>query len=323
MKPDDQHLEKIQHQTFQPVFILGFHRSGTSILYKMLSSTDCFNPATAYHLINYDELLDTHLNHQTEQAKKELTKLFKTQGLDDRAIDTLKVTADFAEEYGFFLDHYTNQMNISKTNVKIFKQLCQKIQFIAENNKPILLKNPYDFSNFLFLKSVFPNAKFIFIHRHPLKTISSTISAVSLILQEKNFYTKLLSKTYNKIYENPLLLTSLRCLFSRFSFISCLFLTVYSANKTRFYLNNIEKLSAEDYVSITYEELCKHPQKNITDIMQRLNLTPTNEVRYSEMIKPRKIKLHPIVLSLRKFIYKMMHRYCTVFSYTLDNYEDE
>ncbi len=321
MEPDDRHISHIKHQTFQPIFILGFHRSGTSILYKMLTETGCFNSVTAYHIIHYPTLLDTHSNHKTTEAQQQLTDMFKEHGLDDRAIDTLKITADFAEEYGFLLDRYSHSMKITKSNVDLFTTLCQKIQYLAENTKPILLKNPYDFSNFLYLKAVFPNAKFIFIHRHPFKTISSTLQAMHLLFQHKNVYTTKLSKTYGKIYENPLLLLPCRWLFSSLSFFSCVLLILYSSRVARFYLNNIKKLPDDSYISITYEDLCENPEQIIQDILKQVHLTPRTSLSYHEMIKPRKIKLHPMVLFLRAFIYAAMKRYCDTFSYTVDDLE--
>lgn len=74
-------------------------------------------------------------------------------------------------------------MFITRKNVALFTEMCKKIQFIAGNDKPILLKNPYDFPNFLYIKRVFPNARFVFIHRNPLKTISSTLNAIKMILK--------------------------------------------------------------------------------------------------------------------------------------------
>ena len=56
------------------------HRSGTSILYKMLTETGNFNPVTAYHLINYNELLFNHHQNKEEQAKQELTESLKKKG---------------------------------------------------------------------------------------------------------------------------------------------------------------------------------------------------------------------------------------------------
>lgn len=37
-----------------PVFILGLHRSGTTILYEMLASTGAFDVLTAWHVIEFD-----------------------------------------------------------------------------------------------------------------------------------------------------------------------------------------------------------------------------------------------------------------------------
>jgi hypothetical protein len=42
-----------------PVFILGHHRSGTTMLYELLERTKSFNIITAYHAVCYDCLL-TH-----------------------------------------------------------------------------------------------------------------------------------------------------------------------------------------------------------------------------------------------------------------------
>ncbi len=100
MNPDQQHLGKIENIDFYPIFIMGMHRSGTSILYKMLTTSGSFNPVTVYHLIKYDQLLDDYENKRQDIVKKKLTNSFREQGLDDRGIDKLKITADFAEEFG-------------------------------------------------------------------------------------------------------------------------------------------------------------------------------------------------------------------------------
>jgi len=100
INPDNEFIQELQQVTFQPVFIVGLHRSGTSILYKMLTETGNFNPVTAYHLINYNELLLNHHLKKEEFAKQLLTESFREKGLRDRGIDRLKVTAEFAEEYG-------------------------------------------------------------------------------------------------------------------------------------------------------------------------------------------------------------------------------
>jgi len=312
---DLQYLYLLENITFQPVFILGLHRSGTSILYKMLTSTECFNPVTAYHLIKYDQLLDDCENKRQDNVKKRLTESFRKKGLDDRGIDKLKVSADFAEEYGFFLDEKSAQTFITKKNVSKFTEMCKKITYVSDMEKPILLKNPYDFSNFIYIKKTFPNAKFIFIHRHPFKVLSSLMTAVRVLFETNNHYASQLSRIYNKLYENPLALYGVRCLTTIFSIFGLMLLCIYSSKATKYYIKNIKSFSKEDFISITYEELCKDPQKNIENIMKSLNIKPRKKIDFTSFIKPRKTNLDPSVVELNRFISKTMRHYFVCFGY--------
>ncbi len=317
-RKDRQYLKELKNVDFQPVFILGVHRSGTSILYKMLTATGCFNPVTAYHLINYDELLSNHHEQKEHDAKQQLTESFLKNGLMDRGIDRLKITADFAEEYGFLLGNQTLQMRITKKNVALFTELCKKIQFIAGNQKPILLKNPYDFPNFLYLKEVFPNARFVFIHRHPLKTISSTLNAIRTIVKERNPYTTRLSKVYDTFYSNPLLLQPLRFIVHTLAECCVVVFTRITKKAVDYYVKNIEKLPKDDYISITYEEFCVHPQETLQNIMEKLSLTMIQQIDASSLMNPRKVDIDRSVEKLRMYIYKSMKEYFDLFHYTIE-----
>ena len=318
INPDREFVQELQRVTFQPVFILGLHRSGTSILYKMLTETESFNPVTAYHLINYNELLLNHHRGKEKHAKQQLTESFKEKGLQDRGIDRLKVTAEFTEEYGFLLNKKTVQMFITRKNVALFIEMCKKIQFIAGNDKPILLKNPYDFPNFLYIKQMFPNAKFVFIHRHPLKTISSTLNAIEMILKNKNAYTAQLSEIYDKFYTNPLILQPLRFIFSKIPECGVILITRITTKAVDYYLKNIEKLPKEDYISITYEGFCQHPQKTIENIMETLSLKMKHTIDASSLMRPRSGDIDSSVQKLRPRIYKSMKTYCDWFHYAIE-----
>jgi hypothetical protein len=318
-KPDDQYIEELQHVDFQPVFILGVHRSGTSILYKMLAATGSFNPVTVYHLINYHELLSNHHQNTEENARQQLTESFKTQGVADRKIDSMKITADFAEEYGFLLNEKTISMSLSSKNIPLFTELCKKIQYLAGNTKPILLKNPYDFSNFLFIKQQFPNAKFVFIHRHPLKTISSTLKAFQVIFEKKQSYMARLSRMYETVYPIPLLLQPFRLFFLKVPGLGVMYITRTTAKATKFYVENIKKLPQDDYIAITYEEFCAHPQKTIEDIMQKLSLKIHTPLDAPALMNPRKVNVDEHVRKMQPYIYRSMREYCKMFGYTQDD----
>ncbi len=313
--PDYEYLYTLKAIQNKPVFILGLHRSGTSILYTMLTAIGSFNPVTAYHLINYNELLTNHFQKKEQQAKKELTTSFKTQNLNDRGIDRLSLTANFAEEYGFLLGQQTILMKLNNKNFLLFNELMQKIQLISENTNPILLKNPFDFPNFLYIKKMIPQAKFIFIHRHPFNILSSTMNAIQFLLKEKNSYTAALSPLYIKLYKNPISLFFVRCCFLTFSAFGMILLTLSTRSALRSYSKNIFRLSKEDYVAVTYEDLCKNPEKTMMYLMNFLNIIPKQSVDFCSMVKPRMPPLEKNVRQFHKFIYWCLKPYFIAFGY--------
>ncbi len=318
MNRDEEHLNKLTNIVFEPFFILGVHRSGTSILYKMLAATGLFNTVTAYHLLYYNELLCNYHEKKEKEAQQRLTESFLKKGLRDRGIDQLRVTADFAEEYGFLLATRTMKMSITKKNADLFKEMCKKIQFISGNKKPLLLKNPYDFNNFLTIKQMFPTARFVFIHRHPLKTLSSLVKAIRTILEEKNPYTVRLSKVYDQCYSNPLLLKPLRFMFFTIPECSVILMTSLTARMTRYYIKHIKELSKEDYISITYEELCTHPMETLQSILDKLGVSSISNIDAESLMQPRKVDIDPSVRKLHRYIYDLMRSYFEKFGYLKD-----
>ncbi len=311
---DEKYLDEIKKIDFNPIFILGLHRSGTSILYKMLASTGDFNPVTAYHIIKYEELISNFVNKKEENAKKNLTNEIRKQGQEDRGIDKLKIDADFAEEYGFLLRKFSSKYLITSKNVKYFNELAKKIQFISNNNKPILLKNPWDLPNFLTIKRLIPNSKFIFIHRHPYKALSSFVKAAKLIVKKENLYTSMIYKDYKTTYENPLMLHGARLLFSNYTPFSSVYLTKIDAKGVNYYIKNISKLPRNDFVEITYETLCKDPNNEINRILDFIKID-AKDLDFSSYIKPRQTNIDRDVLFIKEYIYKSMKDYFEKFNY--------
>jgi hypothetical protein len=317
---DFPYLEKLESIEFTPVFILGLHRSGTSILYKLLSKTNTFNIITAYHLLCYNQLVSDYVLSQTRDSKKYLSQQLHLFS-EDRGIDRLKLDADFPEEYGFLLGKNSSQMKITKNNYHLFTELCKKIQFINKNTKPLLAKNPFDFQNFLLIKRLYPNARFVFIHRHPYKTLSSTINAVQQIFTQKNWYTSQLFRLYNKIYENPLLLKGVRFIFIYFPILGMMYLCYQMRQSTRYFMQNIYRLDSRDYINIKYESLCADANKTINTIQDFLDNKIGNSNNYQSSIHQRKIKLFPYVEKFKNFIYISMKKYFDYWNYPKDKIE--
>jgi hypothetical protein len=186
--PDEPYLQLLEKVDFNPIFIMGDHRSGTTVLYQILVATECFNYLKASHIIKYDEILESHINGTQERTRQELENLFKSLEISDRQFDKVKPTPDLPEEYGFILKNAGYESYLNSENLLLFVQLCQKIQFASNSDKPLLLKNPWCFPHFMYIKSVLPKAKFVFIHRHPIHVMNSKLKAVRLVLSVESSY---------------------------------------------------------------------------------------------------------------------------------------
>jgi len=312
---DDNYIHKLDNINFKPIFILGVERSGTSILYKILSKTNCFNIVSSYHVINYKELLHNHINNSEEKSKKNLQDLFEKNSQFDRGIDRLKINPDFPEEYRFILAHKADADHINSKSISAFEGMCRKIQFISENNKPILLKNPKDFTHFLKIKSLIPNSKFIFIHRYPVKTLSSQVRALKSLLKNKSYYMSLVAPKYGEVFDNPFLLLYYRILYSYIIPYRVISATNKLANSTKTYLRNINLLNKNDYISIKYENLCKKPDFVINKILDFLDVKPDHDINYDSFIKPREIRQLKTIKFFESWITKKLNEYILYLNY--------
>ena len=317
---DLQYLDRIKNTSFKPIFIMGLQRSGTSILYKMLDATRCFNVITVYHIIKYNKLLNNHINGLEDHDKKTLAEYFRNQPQINRGIDQLQVTPDFPEEYGFHLAQKTKQSNLNQNNLYFFIELCKKIQFISNSEKPLLLKNPFDFQNFIYIKQMFPDSKFIFIHRNPMRTLNSQLKAMRTLLQKKSLYMAILSPWYNQILDDRIQLSYYRFLYSSHIPLRVISVIRRMAKTTDFFLKNIDLLQKEEeYINVRYEDLCKDPKLTITNIMEFLKLSPQSNLNYHDFIKPRKTILAKELTRRKRTIEKKMNKYLLYFGYSMEN----
>jgi len=293
--PDEPYLHLLEKVDFTPIFIMGDHRSGTTALYQILVATECFNYLKASHIIKYDEILDSNINGTQERTRQELKKLFKSLEISDRLFDKVKPTPDLPEEYGFILENAGYESYLNPENLFLFTQLCKKIQFASNSDKPLLLKNPWCFPHFMYIKSVLPKAKFVFIHRHPLHVMNSKLKAVCLMLSVESPYTQLISKRYHEIFDNPMRRLLFRVLYSSLFGLGVRRVTQKSMLATSYYLENINSLPTTDYISIKYEDLCQSPESTILKVLEFLQLEAKTTVDYDNLIATRPLKLLPEV----------------------------
>ncbi|HEY6362788.1 MAG TPA: sulfotransferase [Vicinamibacterales bacterium] len=280
--------------TYRPVFIIGPHRSGTTILAQVLLATGCFNGVTTYHILNQHRLLHLRATGQEAQARREIDDYFRAHGIEDRVYDRMATTAEMPEEYCFALRPQQRHPLLTSANLTSFDTFCRKVQALGDADRPLLLKSPFDTTNFLFLARSFPDAKFVFIHRHPAEIISSQLYTIRSILAGENRYLSLVWTRYRTLYRNRWKVAAGRWLYSdRFPLLfelvrrgvarNCDYITAHiDAVRTR-------------ACSLTYAELCESPDATVDRVLRALSLQRRVRVDLAQAIHPRPSRLEPRV----------------------------
>jgi Sulfotransferase family len=303
---DDPYLDRLNDVNFRPIFILGDHRSGTTLLYKILASSECFNILKAYHIIKYDEILHNFIHQIEAQKLQELKATFDELEISDRVIDAIQISPELPEEYGFILRNSGHEPYLNADNLDLFLEACAKVQFTSHPQKLLLLKNPWCYPYFKYIQQVLPNAKFIFIHRNPVHVINSKLKAVDTILANWNPYTSLISKQYSKIFKNPVNRLIYRSMYSRNLNLGVSKMLKQSIKSTSYFLENINTLSSERYVSIRFEDFCDQPQATLKKIFDFLQIVPEIPTDYDSLIQSRPVRLLPTVEKNQSHIYKKL-----------------
>jgi hypothetical protein len=312
---DETYLPLLQDVQFLPIFILGDHRSGTTLLYKLLASTESFNFVTAYHLIRYDEILFNYVNRTENNAREALDELFKSLGLRDRIVDGVAVTPDLPEEYGFILRNAGYRPQLDPVKLPGFIELCKKIQFVSVPGRPLLLKNPWDFLNFMYVKAALPETKFIFIHRHPIHVINSQLRATRSLLTSKNAYVALIAQWYTQLFDRPVHLFVARLLFSSHFDLGLRIVTRHVVRAATYFLRHVGSLPVADYISVRYEDLCEDPETSVLRILKLLGLKQKSSLVYDTFIEPRPLRLLPEVARKYDGLRQRLQPYCAYHGY--------
>jgi len=266
--PDENYLRGLTEMPRQLVFIMGCHRSGTSMLYHLMAYTGAYDYISAYDIIKYPGLLRNRLEGCEADVKAAVDVAIQIE--NNRGVDNLPVGANYPEEYRFLLPPLTPSwfLNVRKHVEKLsfaphltertlsrFLEICRKKRFLDVGNRPLVLKNPNDFYfNFAATHRLFPQAKMIFIHRHPLHILTSYVAGFGSIVDTKNVYAELIDPRYQSLFRSPLRRKLFQKAF-RGNELPRLVASVL-VRSYRYYLENIRHVPADAYLTMRYEDLC-------------------------------------------------------------------
>lgn len=274
-----------------PVFVVGHWRSGTTHLHYLLWQDEQFVCLDAFQAFFFN------VAFVSKTVMKPILNAFMPS---TRPQDNVKIDANSPQEEEHPMTNRTdksgmhvfffpkNESYFTKWNLfegvtenevndwkKTYNDLLKKILLFQDPNKRLLLKNPHNTGRIKVLLEMFPNAKFIYIHRNPYEVYSST----------RVLYTKAVSTQFLQEFSDDEI--EERILFS------------YKKTLER-YLEFRDLIPKDQLTEVAYADLDKQPLEEMKRMYEHLNLGDYNAVepafkKYLESVKNFK-KNKPIVI---------------------------
>jgi hypothetical protein len=170
----------------EPLFILGHWRSGTSHLHNLISLDEQFAHPTVWRVLNPHTFLTT----------ERYSAIVKLASPETRLIDSMDLGADvpFEDEFATcgslcspflaeafprqadFYDRYLTFRTVPPEEVARWKEalLLFYKKLTWKFGRPLVLKSPPHTGRIALLLEMFPDARFVHIHRHPYAVFRST-----------------------------------------------------------------------------------------------------------------------------------------------------
>jgi len=194
----DQQINEVELSE-DPVFIIGHWRSGTTFLHNLMSCDPQFGCLRMFEALAPDFTLST---------SSWLPKVFERLVPSKRPMDNMEWPMDAPQEeeiplakmtpYSWYLQFLFPQQAITtfekyvlmdgaparaRAEFKAKYLRLLKVASLQENGRRLLLKNPVNTARIPLLLELFPNARFVFIHRSPHEVFPSTINLHRRILE--------------------------------------------------------------------------------------------------------------------------------------------
>ena len=247
-------------QPADPVFVIGLPRSGTSLLFNLLSLDLAHRSPMYWEIMHLMPLTKTQAARKRREFKTNTElKLAKTIIPKLRAIHTIRATTpeecqqiatmnirSFVYMCMADVPEYVEYLKSTSFD-SVFKWHKKFYQVLELNGKPRrwLLKDPSHIGHIPEILKEYPNAKFIHIHRDPTESVASFCSLTKNVRMafSKKIDTDNIGKTV---------------------------IDFWNHNLTKG-MEDRKSLSSDQIVDIQYSEFVKNPLDHIKNTYQQLN----------------------------------------------------
>ena len=260
-------LKGISFKENPPVFVIGHWRSGTTHLHYLLSQDKRFVYLDSFQAFFFRVAFvskgimrpllaklmpSTRLQdnvkidaHSPQEEEHPLTNLTEKSGMQ---IFFFPKNRSYFDKYNVF--EGTTEKEI-KDWKKVYLKMLKQISLFQGKKKQLLLKNPHNTGRVKILLQLFPNAKFIFIHRNPYEVYSST-----KYLYQKAVKTQFLQEFSEKEIEERI---------------------IYCYEKSmQKYLNDKHLIPEDSLYEISFNELETQPINSLEKMYSKLNISDFN-----------------------------------------------
>lgn len=260
-------------------FVLGPHRSGTTIVCSALAASGAFVCLTAADIVAFHERSGGP-GDDRRSALSELTRRGETRG-----IDAVPISEDLPEEYGFLVPGRRLTPETAPVVAAVYRELAGD----AEDAR-YLLRNPWDFPNTAGILDLLPQARFVFVARDPVETIDSQLRAIRLLLAGPSEYHALLDLRYRRLLRRPLRFALYRFVAGRPRMVDLLSRSL--GRDTARWLRDLDRLPAEHRIVTRYEDLIEDPAGELKRIYAFLELPGARIDPVAREIRPGERVLH-------------------------------
>jgi len=293
-----------------PIFILGHWRSGTTFLHNLLSLDSNFAYPRIYQVIHPTAFLYINKKYinfiESKEAKKRTMDNVKHHpmlpGEEEFAMAAITLKSPivgwvFPSKHEYY-EKYLCLKNISEADLKEWKEeyakYLKKVTYLEK--KQLILKSPTNTARIKFLLELYPNAKFIHIHRNPFNVFLSTIKLHETAIAKTSFQNNF------KYDKNERILNTYETLYK------CFF-------------DDKELLNENNFIDISFEDLETNTTETIKKIYETIdigdfqNLKPALEKYLGENGNYKKNEYPPIEENLKKKIYNRWKKYFDYWGY--------